>query len=772
MSLQLRLTLVILAVVAVMGVVSLVSLRMNESIERQLADLDRTSSEALDAHSAVGEALAIEGEWDGATFRAEEIERLPRSRRPKLRGSIEVLDPSARSLTLYGREIRMATETEIDAPESTRDPFAALAPGVRVEVSCRVEPDGRWFARKIEARGVKSSDKIKGTVSAASQRSSGEVELSIDGLAVVVPQGVEMDFPRGPLYRMELATQLTSAIEEALAAAQVLVEQRSRERTLRAAGERARADDVERGVEDAQDRLEDSLEEFTHYLAESRTDAEEGRRVAAAHGLQQGAAAELESIELWLAPLEEARATFEHHVRELIALAGPDPEAAKTFLQGTFEPALRTQVAPRVRSWLVEIEEELEGELQAIAQRAGRAAHLLIATNLVGVVLAVGAGLVAARSISGPIVALGRAVQRAGRGDLEARVEVKGKDEVAEVAEAFNRMAAELSATTVSMARLDNVFDSMAGALFVVSADGRIASVNTAALALLGFGRGELLGAPFERVCPDSGTCSASASEERSLRRKDGAAIPVSFSSAELHGAGEGGARVCLALDLSERKRIEEELRRSLAEKELLLREVHHRVKNNLQVISSLLDLQSRSITDPDSLVRFQESQDRIRSMVFIHDQLHRTDELESVDLRSYLELLVAHLAQSHADPEGRIRLRTELEELRLDLDRALACGLIVNELVTNALKHAFPVGAQGEVVVSCRELSGGQVALEVSDDGRGFDLRLAHEPSLSLGLNLVSTLVLQLRGELRTSAAGGSSFRIEFPAHTVQEVA
>jgi two-component sensor histidine kinase len=230
---------------------------------------------------------------------------------------------------------------------------------------------------------------------------------------------------------------------------------------------------------------------------------------------------------------------------------------------------------------------------------------------------------------------------------------------------------------------------------------------------------------------------------------------------------------VCLALDLTERKRMEVELRRSLAEKELLLREVHHRVKNNLQVISSLLDLQSRGIADPLSLERFQESQDRIRSMVIIHDQLHRTDDLESVDLRAYVELLVQHLADAHVDPPGRVRLRTRLDELRIDLDRALACGLIVNELVTNALKHAFPEKATGQVTVTCRARPGGQVVLEVCDDGRGFAGDPAGEVATSLGLSLVSTLTRQLRGRLSTSSqGGGASFRVEFPLGVAQEVA
>jgi len=779
MSLRLRLTLVILAVVAVMGVVSLVSFRLNRGIQRRVADLDRTSSEPLDAQGVVGQALSIEGRWDEqGYFVAEEIERLPRSRRPKLRGSVQAVDRAGASLTLYGRAIRTTAETEVDRAVGGAGPLEALVPGARVEVSCKLEPDGTWVARKIEASGVKSSDKIKGTVSTAQPGAEGEIGLSIDGLAVRVPALVEVDFPRGPLYRMEIATQMTLSLEEALATAQALLKQRYRERSLRKAGEREKADQVDRAVEDAEDRLEDALESFSHYLSESRTAAEEEIRSAVGAGSGERAAAERERIDLWLAPLEDARATLEQHVSQFLALVGPDPDAAQAFLQEALEPAVRGEVGPRVRSYLVETEEELGAELQAIAAQAGNAARLAIATNLAGIALAIAAGLLLSRSISGPILALGRAVKRFGQGDLAVRVEVRGRDELGELAADFNRMAEQLSATTVSMARLGNVIDSMAGAMVILSPEGRIASVNPAALELLGYQRDELVGQPFDLVCPLAAPGPTAVADpalclERTFRRKDGTAVPVSFSSAALRGEAQGvGARVCLALDLSERKRIEEALRRSLAEKELLLREVHHRVKNNLQVISSLLDLQSRSISDPQSLERFQESQDRIRSMVFIHDQLHRTDDLETVDLRSYLELLVAHLAQSHVDTPGRVRLCTELEELRLDLDRALACGLIVNELVTNALKHAFPAGAAGEVRVSCHTTPGGTVALEVSDDGRGFDGELADEATLSLGLGLVSTLARQLHGGLSASGRPGSRFRVEFPAQVAREVA
>ncbi|MEO6710636.1 MAG: histidine kinase dimerization/phosphoacceptor domain -containing protein [Planctomycetota bacterium] len=779
MSIRLRLTLVILAVVAVMGVVSFMSFRLYRDIEGQVASLDRTSRKSLDPQALLGESLALEGQWDPrGFFLASKIERLPRSRRPKLRGSIEALDRDARSVTLYGRTIRTTEEAEPADDKSAASLLETLHVGDRVEVSCKIEPDGAWVARRLEPRGVKSSNKIKGMITLVEPASGPESAFSISGLAVRVPAGVEVEFPSGPLYRMETTTQMLLSIEEARAAAQTFVKQRYRERNLRARGERERAIEVGRSVGDAADRLEDAYESFAHFLAESRSAAEEEIRSAVARGRKDRAAAEEQNIELWLTPLEHARTRFDQDVHQLIGLKGQDPDDAQAFLQDVLEPALRSSIAPSVRSYLVETQERLAAELEAIAAHAASSARLAIAINIAGIALAVAAGLLLSRRISRPILSLGKALRQVGHGDLSARVEVSGRDEISELALAFNRMAEELSATTVSVARFENVIDSMAGALLILHPDGRIASVNPAALGLLGYQRDELVGKPFDVICAEAAAGESAAEngvthQERIFRRKDGTPIPVSFSSATLRGETDsGGARVCLALDLTERKRMEEQLRRSLSEKALLLREVHHRVKNNMQVISSLLDLQSRSITDPRSLERFQTSQDRIRSMFYIHDQLYRANDIESVDLRAYIELLVTHLGVSHVEPPGRVRLRTQLDEMCLDLDRALACGLIVNELVTNALKHAFPEGASGEVVVSCRLHPEGTITLEVADDGRGFEKECGDGTTAFLGLSLVRTLVGKLHGEISSNGRAGASFRVEFPAGLAEKVA
>lgn len=761
MSLRSRLALAIVAVVAVMAVASFVTTRLNRTIGDRVTDLARLSSLPLDVLPDGEQTLSIEGRWDGSElFVAEEIERLPRSRRPQLRGAIAALDVAAGTIVLHGRAVRITDQTEIDLEGGALAWLGTAEVGRRVEASCQVEASGAWLARKLETRGVKDSDKVKGRVTGVDLRARPLRRLDIEGLQVGVPQDVSVSVPQGPLYRMEMATQMTLAIEEGLAAAQELLKLRysERDRVARAPDE-PRAE-LEAAIADAEDRLEDAAESFAHYLDESLAVTRDEQAAAGARGERERAGAEVARIERWLAPLEAGRKGLEERIDELEGRARRNLEKAQAFMDKDFVPFVDGELGPLVRGYQHETETELGLRLESIAADAEGATRRVLFANLAGIAIAVASGLLLVRSISRPIGELRDAAGALGRGELGTTVPVRTRDELGVLAEAFNRMARELAASTVSVARLDNVIDSMAGALLIVDEGGRIASVNAAALELLGYSRDELLGRPFASISPER---AVGEDGERELLKRDGERLPVSFASAELGGAA--GGHVCLALDISERRRMEGELRRSLAEKELLLREVHHRVKNNLQVVSSLLDLQARSIRDPAVLERFQSSQDRIRSMVIIHDQLHRTDALDSIDLSTYLEQLVGSLAQFHVDAGGVVRLRTRLERVRVDLDRALACGLIVNELVTNALKHAFPDGRAGEVVVGCRALPEGRVEISVADDGCGWRAQAGAGEGQTLGLSLVRTQVRQLKGTLSTEQEQGTRVRVEFPA-------
>jgi len=206
-----------------------------------------------------------------------------------------------------------------------------------------------------------------------------------------------------------------------------------------------------------------------------------------------------------------------------------------------------------------------------------------------------------------------------------------------------------------------------------------------------------------------------------------------------------------------------EEENATLAEKESLLKEVHHRVKNNLQLISSLLNLQSSRIKDPAVAELFADSRNRVRSMALVHENLYRAGNFAKIPMANHIQALCAELTRAYLSPGRTIELVIEVGDLHLDMNRAVACGLIVNELVSNALKHAFSADNPGRIQVSVEALGEGRHTLRVQDDGRGlpegFDLGRAE----SLGLQLVGDLTRQLRGTVSVSRERGTTFSITF---------
>lgn len=224
-----------------------------------------------------------------------------------------------------------------------------------------------------------------------------------------------------------------------------------------------------------------------------------------------------------------------------------------------------------------------------------------------------------------------------------------------------------------------------------------------------------------------------------------------------------GEANAHLQTEISERKRVEEQLRESLAEKENLLKEIHHRIKNNLQVVSTLLELQSYSLADEQSRRCFQDSQDRIRSMAMIHEKLYQASDVFFIDFGEYLDDLSKKLFNSYVSEPSRVSLRIEAEAVAVGIDDAIPCGLIVNELVSNSLKYAFADGRKGEITVCFRAGVDGCIMLTVSDNGIGLPAGLDIGATETLGLQLVTILTRQLRGSIQLEREQGTTFAINF---------
>lgn len=218
-----------------------------------------------------------------------------------------------------------------------------------------------------------------------------------------------------------------------------------------------------------------------------------------------------------------------------------------------------------------------------------------------------------------------------------------------------------------------------------------------------------------------------------------------------------------IATDITERKQAVEQIKTSLNEKEVLLKEIHHRVKNNMQVITSLLNLQARTIGDSHALSVFQDSQNRVKSMALIHETLYQSKDLSRINFAEYLKKLVAHVSRSyHLRPEA-VKINVKVDDVLLSIDTAVPCGLIINELASNALKYAFPSPRAGEINITFHRTDGRYV-LCVSDTGVGLPKDFDPEVSKSLGMKLVHMLTSQLSGEIACRNGVGTSFEIKFP--------
>lgn len=330
--------------------------------------------------------------------------------------------------------------------------------------------------------------------------------------------------------------------------------------------------------------------------------------------------------------------------------------------------------------------------------------------------------------------------------------------------------------------RFRAIFDSTFQFIGLLSPDGTLLEANETALAFGGITPAEVIGKPFWEA--RWWTISREAQDRLRDAIRDAAAGAFVRYETAIRGAGERVATIDFSLkplrdergevillipegrDITERRLAEERLRTSLADKEVLLREVHHRVKNNLQVIASLLRLHAERIEDSEARAAFQDSQDRVRSIALLHDKLCRSEGLASVRVGEYARDLTATLLRAHGPRAGRpVRVVVTTDDVQLPIDRALPCGLILNELVTNSLKHGLVAEVPDpEVRIEARQI-GDDVEIRVSDNGVGLPADFASEGRCKIGIQLVRTLSRQLGGGVAFESEGGARCTLRFPA-------
>jgi PAS domain S-box-containing protein len=314
---------------------------------------------------------------------------------------------------------------------------------------------------------------------------------------------------------------------------------------------------------------------------------------------------------------------------------------------------------------------------------------------------------------------------------------------------------------------LETVLASLNDAFLVLDRDWRVVHANDKAAERVGVPKAQLLGVPIWHLVPDV----AGSRFDDEVRRAMAAQTPVQF---EWYAPTRGRWFECrvspwpmgltlLEADITARKQAEAHLKAMLQEKEVLLKEIHHRVKNNLQIIASLLALQADGLHDPTLVARLEDSQHRVHSMALIHETLYQAPDLARFHFAQYVEQLATYLFLAYTVPDAPITLHTQADDVALDLDRAIPCGLILNELLSNALKYAFPDGRAGEIRVELQAVAG-QVRLRVRDTGVGLPQGLEWRQPDSLGLQLVGLLTEQLGGTLTLERDGGTAVTILFP--------
>ncbi len=302
----------------------------------------------------------------------------------------------------------------------------------------------------------------------------------------------------------------------------------------------------------------------------------------------------------------------------------------------------------------------------------------------------------------------------------------------------------------------------------ILDAGGRFTYLNSTQASLFGYERpADLTGQSWKILHPEAEVARLETEAFPALlecgrwrgtalaRRRDGTTFTEELSFTQIRDGG----LVCVCRDITSRLRAEETIRTALQEKEVMLKEIHHRVKNNMQIVSSLLNLQLGHLQDEVSRRLFIDSQNRIASMALVHEKLYQSRDLGRIDFGEYLRDLTDHIITAIGAAARGIRFQFKAGSIELGIDTAIPCGLIVNELVSNACKHAFPGGAHGTVTLEIERTGPGLLRLVVSDDGCGIPASFDLRQTRSLGMQLVQTLTRQLGGTLNIQRQPGASF-------------
>lgn len=386
-------------------------------------------------------------------------------------------------------------------------------------------------------------------------------------------------------------------------------------------------------------------------------------------------------------------------------------------------------------------------------------------------------------SITKPLNQLLVGFNAVGEGKLDTRLEINSRDEMQQLADFFNKMVDNLEMITVSKSYVDNIIGSMLNMLIILDNDHKIIRTNKFVSQILGFTKEELNGSNINeyffnkehRLIKNDNVLTSIISESY-FKCKNNQSIPVLFNKSELKDKNEKIiGYVCIAQDMTKIKEIEKErnkieIQKTQVEKKraeergILLKEIHHRVKNNLQIIKSLLNLQSHTIENNEVNDLFKQSQFRINSMAIIHEMLYQTEDFTQINFSHYIEKLVSDLINSYKGSEHHIHTNIDIKNIHFNVDTSIPLGLIINEIISNSLKHGFRNIDSGTISIDISKSNPSDFILRIGDDGIGESGKINFNVKKSLGLNLISGLTKQLNGSIEMDKnKKGINYIIEF---------
>ncbi len=440
----------------------------------------------------------------------------------------------------------------------------------------------------------------------------------------------------------------------------------------------------------------------------------------------------------------------------------------------TIEPYFRNTLLPLLSSLRQNSNLFLDLQQAKLEDQAEQTVRRIIFVTVFGFAAALLFAFIIYRSITQPVNTLTAAAKRFGSGNMDQRIKLRSNDELSRLADTFNQMAENLSKSMVSRSYVNNIIQSMGDMLFVTNDEGNIIISNKTVHRKLGYTDEDLDNHSIWNVFSEESRESikkiviksdASVNEvETELISKTGELLPVILSTSVIADEmNEEVSLIFVASDISVQKESEKKISESLHEKNILLAEIHHRVKNNLAVISGLLQMQMWNMENENAKIALQHSQLRIQSIALVHEKLYQNETFADISISDFVEELVDAISQSFEQPDQKVRIHYDLENIKMNINQAVPFSLLLNECVVNSYKHAFSGETEGNIYIDLKR-NDELIHIEIADDGSGLPDSFDFEEQQTLGITLIRTLVSQLRGEAHYESNGsGTRFILEF---------